>query len=95
VGNVFLKSVEGVANFIANEFIKPMFKKNIFTKLSALIVKDGSKYKTNHEKDLLNEMKVRLGNSIKFSIQYLNEIPVENSGKFRMVKNNMQNSDYN
>lgn len=41
VGNVLLKTVEGVGTFIYTELIKPMFKKNFITKLSALLVKDG------------------------------------------------------
>ena len=39
-GNILLKTIEGTAKFIMNE-LKPVFKKNIITKLSALLVKDG------------------------------------------------------
>ncbi len=39
-GNIFLKTMEGTGLFMARE-IKKMFKKNLITKLAALLVKDG------------------------------------------------------
>lgn len=39
-GNIFLKTMEGTGLFLAKE-IKKMFKKNLITKISALLVKDG------------------------------------------------------
>lgn len=39
-GNIFLKTVEGVGLFMARE-VKKMFKKNLFTKLAALMVGSG------------------------------------------------------
>ena len=39
-GNILLKGIEGTALFMSS-MIKDMFKKNIFTKLSALICGDG------------------------------------------------------
>lgn len=39
-GNIFLKTVEGVGLFLGRQ-MKGMFKKNILTKLSAVLVKDG------------------------------------------------------
>ena len=41
-GNVLLKTFEGVGLFFSNE-LKSMFKKNIFTMLTAMILKDGIK----------------------------------------------------
>lgn len=39
-GNVLLKSIEGTASYMA-KFMKSMFKKNLLTKIAALICKDG------------------------------------------------------
>ena len=39
-GNILLKSIEGTASYMA-KFMKSMFKKNLLTKLAALICKDG------------------------------------------------------
>lgn len=39
-GNIFLKTMEGAGSFLSGE-MKKMFKKNLLTKLSALMVKDG------------------------------------------------------
>lgn len=41
-GNIFLKTMEGAGSFLSGE-IKKMFKKNLLTKISALLVKDGIK----------------------------------------------------
>ena len=39
-GNILLKSIEGTASYMA-KFMKSMFKKNLLTKIAALICKDG------------------------------------------------------
>ena len=39
-GNILLKSIEGTASFMAG-MMKRMFKKNLLTKLAALLCKDG------------------------------------------------------
>lgn len=39
-GNIFLKTMEGAGGFLAGE-LKKIYKKNLLTKLSALLVKDG------------------------------------------------------
>ena len=41
-GNIFLKTMEGTGLFLARE-LKKMFKKNLITKLSAVLVSDGLK----------------------------------------------------
>ena len=41
-GNIFLKTMEGAGSFLSGE-MKKMFKKNLLTKIAALLVKDGIK----------------------------------------------------
>ncbi len=41
-GNIFLKTMEGTGGFLARE-IKEMFKKNLLTKLAAVLVSGGLK----------------------------------------------------
>lgn len=48
-GNIFLKTMEGTGLFLAKE-LKGMFKKNLITKLAAVLVKDG----ISHFKKLLD-----------------------------------------
>lgn len=43
-----------------------------------------------NEKQLLDEFRFRLGNGIKISLQYVDEIPKEKSGKYRIVKNSIK-----
>lgn len=55
------------------------------------IVQDDKLFKISHEREIINELITRLGKEMKYTIQYLGEIPVEASGKYRMVKNNISN----
>ena len=50
-GNIFLKTMEGTGLFMARE-LKRMFKKNLITKIAALLVKDGiAKFKKKLSSD--------------------------------------------
>lgn len=53
VGNILLKFFEGAGSFIFGE-VKNIYKKNIFSKLSALLIyKDMKRFKTHLDTDLL------------------------------------------
>ena len=52
-GNIFLKTMEGTGLFLARE-MKSMFKKNLLTKIAAVLVSDGIK----HIKKLLSSDEV-------------------------------------
>lgn len=90
-GKISSANMSNTIKNLPNSIVNIQFVQEVENEIVIFVVKDKTTYKSSHEKDLLNEMKIRLGESIKFSIQYVNEIPVENSGKYRMVKNNMKN----
>ncbi|WP_399629018.1 phenylacetate--CoA ligase family protein [Sporosarcina sp. SG10008] len=90
-GKISNANMSNTIKNLPNSIINIQFVQEVEDEIEILIVKDKTVYKSSHERDLLDEMKIRLGESIKFSIQYVNEISVENSGKYRMVKNNMGN----
>jgi len=80
-------TIKSLPNSIKNiQFVQTKIDKIIIS-----VVKDNKSYKSSHEKEILNEMKIRLGQKMQFEFHYVNEIPVEASGKYRMVKNNIIN----
>lgn len=84
LGNVSntLKDTKGIIKFqvIQNSLdqiiLKTIIDKSIFT--------------PEYEKIYLKNWKDRIGDKMKIEIQYLEDIPVEPSGKYRMVKNNIK-----
>ncbi|WP_299252443.1 phenylacetate--CoA ligase family protein [uncultured Aquimarina sp.] len=84
LGNISncLKGVKGIVKFqIQQDSIK---------ELLVLIEKDSVVYTTEYEKKFLKNLRDRVGNSIKIGVRYVDEIPVEKSGKFRLIKNNIK-----
>lgn len=84
LGNVSntLKDTFGIVKFQA-----------IQDELSKIIVKviiDKDIYKESVEKKFIQNWRDRVGNKMELEIQYVDEIPVEASGKFRIVKNNIK-----
>jgi phenylacetate-CoA ligase len=54
------------------------------------IVIDKLIFKSNYEEIFIQNWRDRIGNSMKLTIIYVNDIMVEKSGKYRMVKNNIK-----
>lgn len=55
-----------------------------------LLQKDGEVYNSKTEDVFLKNWRERIGYEMKIQIEYVLDIPVEPSGKFRMVKNNIK-----
>lgn len=84
LGNISntLKDVEGVVRFQAVQ--------NDLNSIEISVIKDGQLYSTEIEKTFLQNWKDRFGTKMIFKINYVSDIEVEKSGKFRMVKNNIK-----
>jgi len=84
LGNVSntLKDTKGIIRFqvIQNEL----------NTIEILIIKDDNKYTDQIEKKFIQNWKDRVGNQMILKIKYVIEIPVEKSGKYRIVKNNIK-----
>lgn len=57
--------------------------------IKLLLVVDKDTYGSNDEYLILKEFKDRLGESMKFEVEYVDGIAREQSGKFRIIKNNI------
>lgn len=84
LGNVSntLKDTKGIVRFqvIQNEI----------DKLKILIVIDKKEFDKKSEQKFIQNWRDRVGNKMKIDIRYVDDIPVEKSGKFRIVKNNIK-----
>ena len=84
LGNISncLKGVKGIVKF--------QIQQDEIDKLLVLIITDNKVYSTEYETLFLKNLKDRLGNKINIELKYVADIPVEKSGKFRIVKNNLK-----
>ncbi len=84
LGNISncLKGVHGIIRFqIHQEIVK---------EITVLIEKDIKIYSNKDENKFIRNIRDRVGTIINININYVNEIPVEKSGKFRIVKNSLK-----
>lgn len=84
LGNVSntLKDTKGIIRFQAVQ--------NKLDELELYVVVDQDIYSKQVEKVFLQNWKDRVGNVMKIHLHYVNEISVEGSGKYRIVKNNIK-----
>ncbi len=84
LGNISntLKDVKGIVKFQA-----------IQESLESILIKiviDNEVFSQKDEKQFLSNWRDRIGHSMKLDLEFVDDIPVEKSGKFRMVKNNIK-----
>lgn len=84
LGNISnaLKGVKGIIKF--------QIQQDSLEHLLILVEKDENVFKLKDEETFLKNLKDRVGNAIGIEIRYVEEIPVEKSGKFRLIKNNIK-----
>lgn len=90
-GKISSANISNTIKNLPNSVISVQFVQNSKTEIDILLIVDKKLFKIEHEEDILEELKIRLGSNMKFEIKYLENIVVEKSGKFRMVKNNIKN----
>ena len=84
LGNISnsLKYVKGIVRF--------QVEQNELDRIIVRIIKDERIYTQEDEKMFMNELRYRLGSKMKIEFEYINNLEKEESGKFRLVKNNIQ-----
>lgn len=84
LGNISntLKDTKGIVKFQVNQ--------NELNMLEILIVKDQALYNDLIEKKFIQNWRHRVGNNMDIQLKYVDNIAVESSGKYRMVKNNIK-----
>lgn len=84
LGNVSntLKDTKGIIRF--------QVVQNELDALEIFVVKDDSVYNASVEKKFIKNWRDRVGEAMRLKVTYVEDIPVENSGKYRLVKNNIK-----
>jgi len=84
LGNVSntLKDTKGIIRFQAIQ--------NEINVVEILVIKDDKIYNKSIEKKFIQNWRDRIGNEMNLKITYEKDIPVEKSGKYRIVKNNIK-----
>ncbi len=84
LGNVSntLKDIKGIVKFQVIQ--------NDLESVNVKIVIDEKVFSSHYEKKLIKNWRDRIGKSMKIHLKKVDEIPVEKSGKYRMVKNNIK-----
>jgi len=84
LGNVSntLKNTKGILSFQAVQ--------NKLDSIELYVVTDKAIYSKEIEKSFINNWRDRIGNKMELDVHYISEIPVEASGKTRLVKNNIK-----
>lgn len=84
LGNISntLKDTKGIIRFQAIQ--------NELSKIQVKLVIDKAEYTISVEKKFIQNWRERIGDKMELEFEYVDEIPVEASGKFRIVKNNVK-----
>lgn len=84
LGNVSntLKDTHGIIRFQAIQ--------DELNRIKLRVIRDKSEYTQKVEEKFIQNWRDRIGNKMELEIEYVEDIPVEASGKFRIVKNNIK-----
>jgi phenylacetate-CoA ligase len=84
LGNISntLKNIKGINNF--------QVVQNSLDSVDIFVIVDKSVYNKNYERVFIKNWRQRMGEKMVIDISYVDEIAVEKSGKFRIVKNNIK-----
>lgn len=87
-------NVVNLANSLKNTFgiVNFQIVQDSLEELTIKMVIDEKLYSKESEKMFLSNIRERMGNKIGIVLDFVEEIPVEASGKFRMIKNNLKDS---
>lgn len=89
-GKISSANMSNTIKGLPNSVKKIQFVQSGTENITIRIVRDEKKFTHLHEEEILKEMAVRLGESIYLKIDYVEDIQVEKSGKYRMVKNHIK-----
>lgn len=89
-GKMNAGNVANLLKNIPNAIIRAQFRQEKMDEVTALLEVDRMLYNQEHEKILREEFYHKFGPDMKVTIQVVDEIPREKSGKFRMIVNTVE-----
>lgn len=83
-------NVSNLLKYLPNVVIRSQFKQDRKDEVTLLLEVDKSLFKKDYEQAIKTEFEHTFGENTKLKIEYVDEIPREKSGKFRMIKNSVK-----
>lgn len=83
-------NVSNILKYLPNVIIHSQFVQDNKEEVILLLEVDDALFKTEYEELIQQEFAHTFGNDTRLIIQYVNEIPREVSGKYKMIKNNIE-----
>lgn len=88
-GKISNANMSNTIKSLPNSVVNIQFIQSELDTIVIKIVRDEKLFKKSHEEEIINETKIRLGEKLIYKVEYVKDIPVEKSGKFRMIKNTL------
>ena len=86
-------NVSNLLKYLPNSVIRTQFKQNELNQITILIEVDKQKFREESKNDILKECRHTFGNEMKVDIRVVETIPRADSGKFRMIINNVKHEE--
>lgn len=83
-------NVSNLLKYLPNSVIRTQFKQEELDEITILLEVDRMKFKEDSKKDILSECRHTFGDEMKVVIHVVDSIPRADSGKFRMIINNVK-----
>lgn len=90
-GKIYLGNISNCVKYVKG-VVRFQLQQLEVSSINVLIVKDPNVFGAKDESLFLKELRDRLGDSIGINFHYVDNIPLEKSGKYRIVKNLMKNT---
>lgn len=88
-GIISIANLSNVIKYLPNSVKNIQYIQNDTKEIEIKMVVDKDLYDSNHEKEILIEMRNRFGDKMGFPITIVDEIPRAASGKYKMIINNL------
>lgn len=83
-------NISNILKYLPNVVVHSQFIQTVMDEVTLLLEVDKALYKPSYEHLIREEFAHTFGPNTHLIIQYVDEIPRETSGKFRMIKNNVE-----
>lgn len=83
-------NVSNLLKYLPNSVIRTQFRQDELDQITILLEVDKQKFREDSKKDILKECRHTFGNEMKVVICIVDNIPRAESGKFRMIINNVK-----
>lgn len=88
-GHISIANLSNVIKHFPNSIVNIQFIQNNTNTIKVKVVVDKKRYDLKDEKHILEEMAIRFGQNMHFTIEYVDQIERTKGGKYRMIINSL------